>query len=250
MKHTFKKFLLTSLSLTALYVPGAYAQYPVYDAASYAQMASQIDAMARDYQKQIDQLEEAYAQTNAIIGKRNMGDLLNSEFEKSLRSSLPPIWQNTLSALETSENAEVRALYNQYMQKFDPLSASDIYAGTNSSLRAAAQNRLQTNASSSIASEMAFNRTGEQIKIYEELLSRLNESEDLKTSVDLQSRISIENGLILSELMRLKAIQIQQKAAQENTNISAIKRSAASNKYDAREAAKAMQLTHTPINLK
>jgi hypothetical protein len=144
----------------------------------------------------------------------------------------------------------VRALYKTYRESFDPIKASDIFTDHNTSHIKALDNRFQTNASASIAGEMAFNRTAEQISIYEQLLEKLNESEDLKSSVDLHSRISIENGLILSELMRLQAVQIQQQAALENTNLSALKRSSAANKYDRAKAAEAMELPSTPINFK
>ena len=52
------------------------------------------------------------------------------------------------------------------------------------------------------ASEQAYNNIAARIQTYETLLNELNNTTDLKASVDLQARISAENGMILTELMR------------------------------------------------
>ena len=70
--------------------PGlAKAQYPVYDAASYSQLASQLSQMAREYQKQLEQLDQAIKQTSALTGQRGMGSLANTTLEAELRRYLP-----------------------------------------------------------------------------------------------------------------------------------------------------------------
>lgn len=49
------------------------------------------------------------------------------------------------------------------------------------------------------ASEQAYNRISNRINTYENMLDELNNTTDLKASVDLQARIA-ENGMILNEL--------------------------------------------------
>jgi hypothetical protein len=63
---------------------------PVYDASGYTQLIAQLDAMADDYANQIDQLEEAVRQADAITGTRNMGDVANGVFEQQLRQYNQP----------------------------------------------------------------------------------------------------------------------------------------------------------------
>lgn len=46
--------------------------------------------MADDYANQIDQLEEAVRQADAITGTRNMGDVANGVFEQQLRQYNQP----------------------------------------------------------------------------------------------------------------------------------------------------------------
>jgi|GEM_PF-2842808 len=82
-----------------------FAQYPVYDAASYSQLASQLNQMANEYQKQLEQLNQAIKQTQASTGTRGMGSLANSPLEQELRRYLPNSWQQTMSMIgAASEN--------------------------------------------------------------------------------------------------------------------------------------------------
>ena len=67
---------LVILSAAIIFLQSADAKaqgIPVYDASSFAQLIAQIDAMADDYQKQLEQLDEAVRQSNAMTGSRNIG---------------------------------------------------------------------------------------------------------------------------------------------------------------------------------
>ena len=74
------------------------------------------------------------------------------------------------------------------------------------------------------------------------MLSELNNSDDLKTSVDLQARIAAENGIALNELMRLNAIRIQQDASIDNETLMNSRRASSFNVYDPALARAAMVL--------
>ena len=69
---------------------------PVYDASSFAQLVTQLDQMAKEYQKQLEQLDEAIKQTDALTGSRNMGDVANGALEQQLRQYLPNTWADTM----------------------------------------------------------------------------------------------------------------------------------------------------------
>jgi type IV secretion system protein VirB5 len=92
-------------------------------------------------------------------------------------------------------------------------------------------------------SEEAYNSISNRIEIYESLMEELNNTQDLKASVDLQARIAAENGLILNEIMRLQAMQIQQQTAADNETLIDYRHSSTANQYDPAKAKEAMKLT-------
>ena len=65
---------------------------PVYDGASWAQTAIELQEMAKDYQKQIEQLE-------SMTGARNAGALSNGVFEQQLKQYLPNSWEETMDMI-------------------------------------------------------------------------------------------------------------------------------------------------------
>ena len=236
------------LSFLILPLPAHAQGIPVYDASSFAQMLTQIDAMAQDYQKQLEQLDEAIKQREAITGPRNAGDLVNGIFEQQLREYLPNTWEDTLNIINANSlpagASSTRGIYTDLINTYDPITGAETYTSDpTGSLSQALDRRTNTAYASMAASEQAYNNINERIEIYETLLNELNNTEDLKSSVDLQARISAENGMILSELMRLNAIQMQQRASEENEFLVNRRRAAIANRYDPQKAGQAMQLS-------
>lgn len=239
-------FCLAILSLLTA-SPTAKAQgTPVYDASNFSQMLSQLDSMSRDYQKQLEQLDQAVKQANALTGPRNMGSLNNSALESELRRYLPTTWQETMHMMNAqglgSAGIGTQSLYNSLTQTFKPLPGSEFLPNDPSGPAAQAlDRRSSTTYAAMAASEQAYNNISARIDAYEHMLEELNSTTDLKASVDLQSRIAAENGMILNELIRLQAMQMQQKAAEDNETLTTYRRAASANKYDATKAANAFK---------
>ena len=247
MKHYLFIFIFTLISCLSSSI--ATAQTPVFDAAGSARLLQQIDAMAKDYQKQLDQLDELNKQRLAITGTRNAGDLVNGALEQKLRQYLPHTWEDTLHMMDAgtlpSGSDATADIYTGLLQTYDPVQGPKVFASDpNGALSKAMDRRTQTAYAAMAASEQAYNNLAGRIQIYETLLGELNNTQDLKASIDLQARISAENGLILSELMRLNAIQIQQRGALENQELSRQKRAATANRYDPQKAGQAMLLNN------
>lgn len=227
--------------------PKAKAQgTPVYDASNFSQMLSQLDSMSRDYQKQLEQLDQAVKQANAMTGPRNMGSLNNSTLESELRRYLPTTWQETMHMMNAqglgSAGVGTQSLYNSLTQTFKPLPGSEFLPDDPSGpIAQALDRRNNTTYAAMAASEQAYNNISTRIEAYENMLEELNSTTDLKASVDLQSRIAAENGMILNELIRLQAMQMQQKAAEDNETLTTYRRAATANKYDAAKAANAFK---------
>lgn len=236
------------VALLFLYVPQmAQAQgIPVYDASSFTQMVTQIESMSKDYQKQLEQLNQAVAQTNALTGPRNMGSLNNSSLESELRRYLPATWQQTMNMMNAqglgSSGIGTQSIYNNLTTTFQPLPGSEFLPADPSGPIAQALDRRNTTTYAAMAaSEQAYNNISSRIDTYENLMEELNNTTDLKASVDLQSRIAAENGMILNELIRLQAMQMQQKAAEDNETLTTYRRATSANTYDAVKAANAFK---------
>ena len=219
---------------------------PVYDASGFTQLIAQLDAMADDYANQIDQLEEAVRQADAITGTRNMGDVANGVFEQQLRQYLPNTWQDTLNmingALIPNGALGTQNIYSDLYNEYDPLSGATIMASDSTGqLARAIDRRTGTTYAAIAASEQAYNNIPVRMQTYESLLSELNNSDDLKASVDLNARISAENGILMNEIMRLNAIQIQQNSSIDNMQLMENRRAATFNQYDPDLARQAIQ---------
>jgi len=237
-----KKFMLISIMLVLVPAAARAQGMPVYDAASYIQMLSQLEQMAKDYQKQLEQLDQAVKQTGALTGTRDMGSLLNGGDEASLRRYLPGSWQDILS-MNSSQNESAsgaQQIYQQLRATYNHLPAEEFIASDpEGPIAKAYERRTGTTLAAMSASEQAYNNIETRIETYEALLQSLNNTQDLKTSVDLLARISAENGFLLNEIIRLNAISMQQSAALDNEALTSYRRSATANKYDPEIAAQA-----------
>lgn len=239
-----KRIALSTLVVSLLMCVPSMAQaqgIPVYDASSFAQMVSQMEAMSRDYQKQLEQLDQAIKQADAITGTRNMGALNNSSLETELRRYLPTTWAQTMNMMNAqglgSAGTQTQNIYNSLTTAFQPLPGSEFLpSDPNGPIAQALDRRNNTTYAAMAGSEQAYNDVSARINVYENMLQELNNTTDLKSSVDLQARIAVENGMILNELIRLQAIQIQQKSATDNETLTTYRRATAAHKYDAAKA--------------
>jgi hypothetical protein len=106
-----------------------------------------------------------------------------------------------------SNGAQTQGLYNNYYNTYQPVSgASAITRDPTGPIAQSIDRKTATTYSSMAASEQSYNTVAPRTTTYETLLQQVDTSPDLKSSVDLQSRIAAENGLTQNELVRLNAI--------------------------------------------
>ena len=245
MKRFAISYLLISVFID-LSNPAHAQGIPVYDASSFGQMITQIESMSKDYQKQLEQLDQAVRQADALTGPRNMGYLNNSSLESELRRYMPATWQQTMNMMDAqglgSAGMGTQSLYSNLTDIFRPLPGSEFLPDDPSGpIAQALDRRNSTTYAAMAASETAYNNIPNRLDAYENMLDELNNTTDLKASIDLQARISAENGMILNELIRLQAMQMQQRAAEDNQTLTTYRRANTANKYDAAKAANAFK---------
>ena len=230
----------------SLFSAGVCANGIVYDPTNHAELVTQLNQLVKQYQQQLQQLNQAIQLTGAITGVRSMGSIANGPAEAVLRRYLPPDWQNTLkmggATGLNSTGAQTQGLYNNLYNTYKPVSgASAITRDPSGPISQSIDHKTQTTYASMAAGEQSYNSVAPRTTTYETLLQQVDSTTDLKSSVDLQSRIAAENGLTLNELVRLHAIQVQQKAAEDNQQLTATSQSSNVNRYDASQARSAYQ---------
>jgi len=238
----FKNYVLISLLYLSLASPAFAGGIPVYDASTFTQMVTQLNQMSKDYQKQLEQLEQAVKQANAMTGTRDMGSLANGAVQSDLRRYLPNTWEETMHMMSTSglgaTATQTQGIYSNLLSAYKPLAGADLMTSDPSgTISKAFDRRSNTTYAAMATAEQSYNSTETRISAYEDMLQELNNTTDLKSSIDLGSRISAENGLLMSDLLLMSTIQMQQKSAEDNQSLVSTARASAANKYDATKAA-------------
>jgi len=146
---------------------------------------------------------------------------------------------NNASGLGTSA-LQTQSIYNDLLTTYNPITGADLFpSNPTGTLAKAHDRRSQTTTASMAASESTYNNAANRMQGYETLLGELNTSPDLKSSVDLLARISTENGLLMNEILKLQALQIQLITAAEGQKITNTRRINNAQAYNENTAATA-----------
>jgi type IV secretion system protein VirB5 len=178
---------------------GAHAQIPVTDGASIAtDVMNHIESIAK-YVEQISQmkaqLDQMKQQYDALTGSRNLGAILN---DPRYREYLPNDWQTVYSGL--SDTAQT--IYDA-TRKFD--GCAHIPADDE---RSACQARAVKSAQDKAFATEAYERAQQRLSQIEQLMNRINGTEDPKAIAELQGRIASEQAMIQNEAAKLQMFQI------------------------------------------
>lgn len=151
-----------------------------------------------------------------FAGKRAYGDLLNDNIDRDLRRYAPRD-MNDLLKMGGVSGSGTQTRYQALNDQFKPLNANE--ADKNFSTGKAYEQQVQSTFAAISVSEQAYNNAEIKTQNFERMLEELGKTEDLKSSVDLQTRAIIEAGLVNAELVRLNALQMQLAAAASNNDL-------------------------------
>lgn len=188
---------------------------PVYDNTSYIKTLEQLIQLKK-------QVEAAEKQLEASTGSRNLGDLLNDVTNSEARHYMPSSINDLITMQEQGllppSTAGVQGSYNQLHNTYQPLTPEQINpSNPNYPTAKAYEHSSNTSFATMAASEQTYNNTNLNLQNYESMLQQINGSEDLKTSIDLLARISVENGIRLNEMLRMQALQMQLMGAKSSS---------------------------------
>lgn len=200
------RFGWTAPVLFTLSVTPAHAGIPVIDVANLAQAVmdvlnsvEQIANQVTQIENQAQQIRRAQQQIDSMTGSRNLGDVFNNPM---LQNYLPP------EALED---------YNAVADGYEALN------GTAKSLRDAemiyncmdkeddARRRCQASFArpyqQKAAMERAMQTSNGRIAQIQQLMQRINTTQDPKEIAELQARITAENAMLMHEMGRAQYME-------------------------------------------
>jgi len=218
-KATALTLATTLLASTPVYAGGL----PTFDAVSLTQDILKLKELRDQVQNGIDLVNEAkdtventQNMLDSMSGERAMGALFNGEFEKSFREHMPATFNEVLDL----ENAggEASSYVASIKEVYQPTNASEIWDDTSTPRAQRYQRGVNYTVNTMAISESAYEVAAQRNLTIEALQEELDKTTDLKASIDLQSRILIEQSYINNELVRLQALALQgqadEKAAQ------------------------------------
>jgi type IV secretion system protein VirB5 len=163
---------------------------PVFDAKGVAQALETVSQL----KQQLSTLQQQY---NAIIGTRNLGDILNNP---ALRQYLPSDWANIYDQVKSGKYQGISgaATAIKDMEK--------LYSNNTGQQRV-----YDTVATNKAMTQEAYKNAMARLDNIQSLMQKINTTQDTKAAADLQNRLSAENAMIQNEQTRLNLMfQLQQ----------------------------------------
>jgi type IV secretion system protein VirB5 len=188
---------------------------PTVDIAATLQRIQQIqngiDVLenAQKLLKQGQQLvEQGERQYKSISGVRDMGNLLNSQLYRENRKYLPKNWRDTLTLAKGVADGRYSTLSGAGRALAQ---ANRIYERSQlgEGQRAPGVRRLTRDedqiASIQASSGATYERSAQRVEELQALVDKVNQTEDLKASMDLVARMQAEQLFLLNELIQVQA---------------------------------------------
>jgi type IV secretion system protein VirB5 len=196
MKSPIALFVFLSSS-TAL------AQIPVTDVGSITQQTlAQVETMAKwklQYDQMMAQINQARREYEALTGSRNLGTIMNNP---ALRDYLPPDWKGVYDSVRTGGYS---GLSGRGQSIYDENKVFDSCAHI-----APADQRIACEARAVKASQDkalaldAYDAATSRINQIDQLMRKINDTQDPKAIAELQGRIAAEQANIQNEQTKLQ----------------------------------------------
>ncbi|MCC7464515.1 MAG: type IV secretion system family protein [Gammaproteobacteria bacterium] len=192
------------------------ASWPVIDVASIAKLVQQISTMKSQLSTMQGHLRQAQQEFQSITGSRGMQNLLAG----TVRNYLPADWQalqatltQTTSSFPALSASIQRAMANNAVLNAQQLAA--LSAGERSQVLASRQSVAMLQATT----QQALSTISDRFTSIQKLVTAIGSAQDQKAILDLQARISAEQGMLENDQSKLQVIyqsmQAQQWATQQ-----------------------------------
>lgn len=197
------KKLLLGVTLSALMSSAAFAQIPVTDGASIAQsIAQQVETIAKwkmQYDQMMSQIDQAKQQFESMNGSRGLGNIMN---DPQYRDYLPADWQGVYDSVRSGGynglSGRGQSVYNAN-KIFDSCATIKVQEQ-----RTACEARAVKASQDKGFALDAYDAAKGRINQIDQLMGKINQTQDPKAIAELQGRIAAEQANIQNEQTKLQ----------------------------------------------
>jgi type IV secretion system protein VirB5 len=203
MSNRIKTWMRVSAVLLVIAVTPAAQAMAVVDVRAIAQLKQQITMMTKQLSAAKDQLSEAKQAFQSMNGTRGMEQLLSG----TVRNYLPESWTEldaairqgvgTFQALASDVQAAIdgnAVLTAPQLALLSPSERQHLDAGRRSA------------ASLQVMARQALSETSNRFTAIQQLINAISRAQDPKAIMDLQARISAEQGMLANEQTKLQVL--------------------------------------------
>ena len=211
--------VLVGLGLT----PAADAQLAVVDVGAIARLVQQITTMEQQLTTMQNHLRQAQQEYQSITGGRGMENLLAG----AVRNYLPADWQTLQGAITQTSNAypALAAAVQASINAMAVLTPEQV-AGLSQAERDQLVSARQSVAMLQATTQQALATISGRFDSIQQLINAIGGAQDQKAILDLQARISAEQGMLGNDQTKLQVLyqvaQAQQWALQQRNREQAI----------------------------
>jgi type IV secretion system protein VirB5 len=198
-----KRLLMLSIPAMMLGSATAQAQFAVIDVASVAQLVQQVQTLAQQLEAARAQVAQAQAQYQSITGSRGMQSLLSG----TVRNYLPIQWSQLSSVMQggSAGYGALSADMQSNLQANAVLSAQQL-ASLSNDQRAQIASARQTVALLQALSQDELSNVSGRFASIQQLIDAIPSATDQKGILELQARISAEQGMLQNEQTKLQVL--------------------------------------------
>lgn len=209
IKHFMRRAILAAATGGALWfqaLPAA-AQIPVIDPAAIAKQIEQIVELKSQLETAKSQLTQLQSLHGSLSKLTNMGDIAALLSNPAVRQALPKDFGQLEAALTGHGTGAFGSRAESYVRE------NEVYARTGDDFYAAETRRAQlANAGQVSVAQQVYEAASRRMDGLEELRRQIGQSEDPKTTLDLQARIGSESTQLQNEILKMQALQLLQQA--------------------------------------
>ena len=193
-------------ALWFLALPAA-AQIPVIDPAAIAKQIEQIAELRTQIETAKDQLTQLQSLHGSLNKLTNMGDIAALLSNPAVRQALPKDFGQLEAALKGQGAGALGSRAETYARE------NEVYARTGDDFYATESRRAQlANAGQTSLAQQVYEAASRRMDGLDELRRQIGQSEDPKTTLDLQARIGSESAQLQNELLKMQALAMLQQA--------------------------------------
>lgn len=197
------KRIFLGVAMSALISSTAFAQIPVTDGASIGQqIAAQVETIAKwkiQYDQMMNQIDQAKQQFDSMNGSRGLGNIMN---DPKFRDYLPADWQGVYDSVRNGGynglSGRGQTVYNAN-KIFDSCATISVLEQ-----RTACEARAVKASQDKGFALDAYDAAKGRINQIDQLMNKINQTQDPKAIAELQGRIAAEQANIQNEQTKLQ----------------------------------------------